>query len=512
MFITQLMKHPNFAISVADHIQINIENGKHQLLFLDNEQAFDIGADLAKLLLQIQRQKLMTLTALRTHIHQLTDPSNTTLFIHQYIHWNNINLHIVDDNEQLLLTLENVFYKNKPIDLASLGDDKLVLSRFVSLNREDDKVVLSKPLEDNRFVINSAKLDTLLFALFAGVRVAELLAEYQDAMHAPIQLFLQLLLAKNFLMRFTDNIPNRIEEGSQIDTQWDVADIKFHASSRFGYHFGEFGGGFPFVNLIKPRPAVRELPAGKRIDLYVPDIDKLASSDGSLTQLQIQRLSIRGYNEDKPISAKQLGEFFYRTARVLYQAESEVSNINDPTQKTNMGFAWRPYPTGGASYELEIYLTIDRCADLAPGIYYYAPKTHQLIQLSEKNTHTETLIDFAHTSCARIVRPQALVHIAARFQRVSWKYHAIAYATMLRNTGVLYQTFYLNAVAMGIAPCGLGSGNIKAFAAATGNDPLVEGNIGEFMLGSLPKNFKFSQLDQNQVARIHGAVLAGAGK
>ena len=119
------------------------------------------------------------------------------------------------------------------------------------------------------------------------------------------------------------------------------------------------------------------------------------------------------------------------------------------------------------------------------------------------------LIETAYTSCARIVKPQVLVHIACRFQRVSWKYHAIAYATNLRNTGVLYQTFYLNAIAMGIAPCGLGSGHLQAFAGASGNDPLVEGNIGEFMLGSLPKDFDFKNSHQYRFSRSQGAVNAG---
>ncbi|SMN00351.1 TOMM biosynthesis dehydrogenase (protein B) [uncultured Candidatus Thioglobus sp.] len=509
MFITKLMKIPNLAVSLAPHLEIITKDNQYKLRFSGTENLLDADADITKLLLKIKQEEVISLIALREYISHLSDASGMILLLHRYITWSSINLHIVNDDTQILLTIEPVGAENNLIDIVPLVEDKLILSRFVSLNREDDKVILSRTLEDSRLVIKDPRLDKLLFALFSGTSVAQLLTQYEPNMQTGVKLIMQVLLAQNYLIKLADGIPNRLEEGTQVDTQWDLNDIKFHTSSRFGYHFGQFGGGFPFVNLIEPRPAVRDLPDGKRIDLYTPDIKKLAQTDAPLTQIQMQRLSVRGYNEDKPINLKQIGEFLYRTARVLYETESEVVNVNDDTQKTNMSFAWRPYPTGGASYELEIYLTIDRAADLEPGMYYYAPRTHQLIQVSEKSVHTDTLIDFAHTSCAKIVKPQVLVHIAARFQRVSWKYHAIAYATMLRNTGVLYQTFYLNAIAMGIAPCGLGSGHLKAFAAASGNDPLVEGNIGEFMLGSLPENFDFSILDHDSVAKIHGAIAAG---
>jgi SagB-type dehydrogenase family enzyme len=62
----------------------------------------------------------------------------------------------------------------------------------------------------------------------------------------------------------------------------------------------------------------------------------------------------------------------------------------------------------------------------------------------------------------------------------------MAYAATLKNVGVLYQTMYLVATAMGLAPCALGNGDSMLFAEATGIDPAVESSVGEFMLGSRP--------------------------
>jgi hypothetical protein len=39
---------------------------------------------------------------------------------------------------------------------------------------------------------------------------------------------------------------------------------------------------------------------------------------------------------------------------------------------------------------------------------------------------------------------------------------------------------------MGLAPCALGAGDPAVFAEATGLDPLIEGTVGEFILGSRP--------------------------
>ena len=59
----------------------------------------------------------------------------------------------------------------------------------------------------------------------------------------------------------------------------------------------------------------------------------------------------------------------------------------------------------------------------------------------------------------------------------------MAYSVILKNVGALYQTMYLVATAMGLAPCGLGGGHSDLFAAAAGLDYLAETSVGEFILG-----------------------------
>ena len=81
---------------------------------------------------------------------------------------------------------------------------------------------------------------------------------------------------------------------------------------------------------------------------------------------------------------------------------------------------------------------------------------------------------------------QVVLGITARFQRVSWKYERIAYALILKHVGVLYQTLYLVAAAMGLAPCAVGGGQAELLSRAIGSDYLAESPVGEFLLGSRP--------------------------
>ncbi len=69
---------------------------------------------------------------------------------------------------------------------------------------------------------------------------------------------------------------------------------------------------------------------------------------------------------------------------------------------------------------------------------------------------------------------------------MAWDYESMAYSAVLKNVGGVYQTMYLVATAMNLAPCALGAGNSDLFAEAAGTDYYVETSVGEFILGSSP--------------------------
>lgn len=178
----------------------------------------------------------------------------------------------------------------------------------------------------------------------------------------------------------------------------------------------------------------------------------------------------------QPLSLETLGDFLYRAARVRERTPA--------TPETGYEHTRRPYPSGGACYDLELYLAVDRCQGLDSGLYYYEPERHCLVPRSGRTREVETLLATAATMALSTKLPQVLICLASRFQRVSWGYESVAYAVTLKNVGVLYQTLNLVATAMGLAGCGLGAGDSELFAKAAGTDYYEETTVGEFLLGS----------------------------
>ena len=144
----------------------------------------------------------------------------------------------------------------------------------------------------------------------------------------------------------------------------------------------------------------------------------------------------------------------------------------------------RPSGAGGACHELELYVASDLCENLDPGFYHYCPLDHELEKISAITPPVEKLLKTATLASGSRKRPQVLIILAARFQRMAWDYESMAYCAVLKHVGCVYQTMYLVATAMNLAPSALGAGDADVFVQASGTDYYVETSVGEFILGS----------------------------
>jgi SagB-type dehydrogenase family enzyme len=148
-----------------------------------------------------------------------------------------------------------------------------------------------------------------------------------------------------------------------------------------------------------------------------------------------------------------------------------------------VGYAARPYPSGGSAYELELYLAVANCEGLVRGFYHYDADGHALMPIDVRPPELEAMLVGAEFAMDASAAPQVLITIAARFARVSWKYSSIAYSLILKDVGVMLQTLYMMATEMGLGGCAIGTTNINLFAKMTGIDFHVEGPVGQFALG-----------------------------
>jgi SagB-type dehydrogenase family enzyme len=295
----------------------------------------------------------------------------------------------------------------------------------------------------------------------------------RDQLDAVLRLLLQARL-----VRRADDGPDPERDDQELG-QWTALDLLFHARTRLGRRGGGYGGTYPFAERFPEPPAMRPAGDGEdRIALPRPDLDAAIESDPPLARVVETRRSIREHDDEKPITVGQLSELLFRTNRVRSTVDTEGHG----------SFALRPYPNGGALYELDIYPAVRLCEGLAPGLYRHDPVEHALAPVAPEGPMLHGLLGHARAAALMEQRPQVLLVIAARFPRVSWKYEAMPYALTLKHVGVLYQTLYLAATAMGLAPCGLGGGDSDLFARAAGLPYAAETSVGEFIVGSRPEN------------------------
>jgi oxazoline/thiazoline dehydrogenase len=328
-----------------------------------------------------------------------------------------------------------------------------ILSRFAYMRREETDLVLESPLTGSQVLLHHPSAMAMVNAFANPVSAADV-GSSREA-----EAVLTILANSGAIVECDGAGRERELVGS---SQWEFHDLLFHARSRLGRHANPYGGRIPSPLAFEP---IEDPLEG--IELYAPDIERLKREDPPFALVIETRRSVRT-SGDAPITARELGEFLYRSARVRNEGN-------------------RPYPSAGGCYEIELYVTVQRCVGLDAGLYHYRPRSHRLRKIVEPNDDVSDLLAQGRIATGGIPAPQILIVYAARMDRLTAKYQSLAYALSLKDVGVLQQTMCLTATAMGLAGCPLGGGDSDAFARASGRDYYRETSVGEFILGSLPE-------------------------
>jgi SagB-type dehydrogenase family enzyme len=356
-------------------------------------------------------------------------------------------------------------------------DEPLLISRFAYIRHETD-LVLHSPLGLAHLILESADALVVYHRLCKGASAAELIATLAGrASEADVLELLRMMI----VCRIVERVP---PAGAAEDARaralrmWEFHDLLMQAESRFGRSLRGIGGDHRFLNQIEAPPAVKPISwPGARIPLHVPPPDA-PFARVTLEQALATRKSASAQGVE-PISLIEVGEFLYRTARIL-----SLSDVPWPREFPHGGaYTRRAYPCGGARYEQELYLSVDRCSGLDRGFYYYDALDHQLVEVTKPTRQLEQLLQFS-TMASGGTRAQILVTIASRFQRTSWKYRGLAFALQLKNAGVLLAHMYLVAAGMGLASRALGVSDSDLFSRLAGLEYVEESSIAEFQLGS----------------------------
>ena len=231
------------------------------------------------------------------------------------------------------------------------------------------------------------------------------------------------------------------EDDDPARRQWSHHELTFAAFSRTR----QPDGRGPHPGAEEPAaPVTRPEPSGARLPLYRPDLTAVAARDPVLTELLETDHRCPEFS-GVDLTADAVGELLYRTARIRSVGPSYVP------MAASYEASQRPYLNIACLYELELYLTVNRCDGLPRGTYHYDPLGHALTAVQDDPAVLTTLLDLAKVAAGSTRQPALLLTITARMGRVSWILPRSAYATTLMHVGALQQTLYLGAKAMGLS-------------------------------------------------------------
>ena len=332
---------------------------------------------------------------------------------------------------------------------------RIVLSRWCVLRREADGWLIESPLSPALVVVQADRLTAGVLALSTPRAAGEV------AVPGPA---LALLAALGLL------VDADADERDGPRALWSLPDAWLHARSRLGRAAGPVGGTFRFAGRRPPAPVLAQV---RGPSLPLPRYETEAREEPPFQAVLDGRRSAEFDQPRAPLTIAALGELLDRGARI------RALRLPDPAVPTDYGISLRPSPGAGGCHELELYLAVQACEGLVPGLYRYDPSEHAL----ERRGDAAALGEDARLACGAATAPEVVVVLAARFARVMWKYEAIGYALILKDAGVLLQTLGLCAAAMGLAWRPLGAGDSDAFCRAAGTDWWEESSVAEAALG-----------------------------
>lgn len=321
------------------------------------------------------------------------------------------------------------------------------LSRFSFLRSDADGMVLESPSARYRVVLFRPWAIHVAAMLATAKPVADVAAMTGIAVSV-VRAIVSYLVAAGVAQLIGEN--GRFTEDDDPGLSlWSPDELLFHTTSRTWRPRGPAD----LSGLEKP-PVVKAATGEEPVySLYRPDLAVRAATDPTLTTLLENDHACPEFN-DRELSAEQIGEFLYRGARVRSIGPAHFPGGAGPDAgpgRPSHDASQRPYFSVACLYELELYVSVNRCAGVERGIYHYDPLEHRLRLVNDDESDLAEMLDMAMVGGGNHRRPSALITMTARMPRMASVLGSGAYATTLAHVGALQQTLYLVAHAMGLA-------------------------------------------------------------
>jgi SagB-type dehydrogenase family enzyme len=324
---------------------------------------------------------------------------------------------------------------------------------------------------DNKIVLYNYNRNTRAIVSKDLMRILDILSSWKSMRQIQDQFDINkkdLTKALDHMTRLKIIHRNTITD-EDIDTirraPWDPIDLAMQRQR-------SYGGRFPMSERAGSSPSpIKDVQGLSSVSLAKPQCSPRQKF--TLKNVLAERKSIRRYS-NKSISVDNLSDFLYHSARIKTFYKSEEGTLTK-----------RPYPSGGARYPLEIYVMNNRIRGIQKGIHYYDPLKHELLLLNKNKNYQEKFNKFVirvlYPTMSR--EPDAIFIITAVFARTMWKYDKLGLSLILSDLGCLYQTMYLVATELKLAPCPVGKTEEELVKNWLNLDWFEESHVGTFMLG-----------------------------
>jgi SagB-type dehydrogenase family enzyme len=393
---------------------------------------------------------------------------------------------LAQESGQPLLSVIPITARSRfhPVPLAAGTPFRLSVYACLRANGRD--YTMDSPLSLHRVVLHRAAAIRLIAPLASPITPAAFAAALSSAEPTAASV-LEYLAAAGMVVaaQGAGTAPVFAEDLDPAIAGWSPVEMMFHTRSTLGRHDHNFGATYP-AGTTQPAEPVVKPQVSPHLPLPMPRWKDVCQSDPPVVVAMEGRRSARRY-AGSPVTVVQLGHLLYRTARVRALTTSAPGGQNPPdVPATGTPYSSRPYPSGGACYELELYLTVANCVGLANGVYHYDPLGHRLETVSADHAAADELLNAARMTAALDGPAQVLISMTARFRRLSWRYEGLAYRLVLMHVGVMIQNLYIVCAAMGLAPCAVDAVDIDVAARAFGADWRTEPCVGQFLVGGKP--------------------------
>lgn len=175
-----------------------------------------------------------------------------------------------------------------------------------------------------------------------------------------------------------------------------------------------------------------QMASGKTIQLPFPNQDGSMSVEKAISA----RRSVRQYRND-PLSLEIVSQMMWASQGITHDG-------------------WgRAAPSAGATYPLEIYISVNRVEGLEPGVYHYLVKEHALEVIKLEDLSKP--LSQAALDQNMILEAAFNIIITADYKRTTGRYGKRGERYVYMEVGHVGQNIYLQAEALGLGTVAVGA-------------------------------------------------------